>query len=140
MPFAQLHYCCTYLCSPTGHSAHLDVHVEAYVALISLDFSKAFDTVSHYALASNLSILDVPDSIYNLVICFLNDRSHVTRFAGQTSVIAYINASVVQGLLFEHDNAQLLVFKSGASYTRFLSHCLHSDEKALLSDHSELDR
>src|SRR6218665_3414323 len=78
-------------------TAHLDVHVEAYVALISLDFSKAFDTVSHYALASNLSILDVPDSIYNLVICFLKDRSHVTRFAGQTSVIAYINASVVQG-------------------------------------------
>src|SRR6218665_921886 len=66
-------------------TAHLDVHVEAYVALISLDFSKAFDTVSHYALASNLSILDVPDSIYNLVICFLKDRSHVTRFAGQTS-------------------------------------------------------
>src|SRR6218665_145298 len=35
--------------------------------------------------------------IYNLVICFLKDRSHVRRFSGQTSVIAYINASVVQG-------------------------------------------
>src|SRR6218665_1138415 len=78
-------------------TAHLDVHVEPYVALISLDFSKAFDTVSHDALASKLSIVDMSQNPYNLVICFLKDRSHVTRFAGQTSVIAYINASVVQG-------------------------------------------
>ena len=66
-------------------------------ALFLLDFSKGFDTVRHSALASSLSQLEITDSIYNFIICFLQDRSHVTRFAGLTSVIAYINGSTVQG-------------------------------------------
>jgi len=65
--------------------------------LISLEFSKAFDTVWHSVLVSRLSILETLDPIYNFIISFLKDRSHVTRYARQTSAIAYINASVVQG-------------------------------------------
>src|SRR6218665_3566671 len=34
---------------------------------------------------------------YIWLVTFLNGRSHVTRYAGRTSSIAYINASVVQG-------------------------------------------
>src|SRR6218665_178447 len=48
-------------------------------------------------LASGLSQLEIVDSIYNFIINFFQDRSLVTRFAGLTSVIAYINASTVQG-------------------------------------------
>jgi len=70
---------------------------EPYVSLFSFDFSKAFDTVRHSALAGKLSRIDIPDEVYNYIICFLSGRSHVTRYAGLVSGIAYINASVVQG-------------------------------------------
>jgi len=70
---------------------------EPYVALISLDFSKAFDTVRHSTLASKLSGLDIPDETYNWLVNFLRDRRHATRFAGRMSGTASINASVVQG-------------------------------------------
>src|SRR6218665_878814 len=73
---------------------------EPYVSLFSFDFSKAFDTVRHSALAGILSRIDIPDEVYNYIICFLNGRSHVTSYAGLMSSIAYINASVVQGCGF----------------------------------------
>ena len=69
--------------------------VEPYVVLFSLVFTKAFDTVRHSTLVRKLSLLDIPYAIYNVINCFLEDRSHVTRYAGRTSEIAHINASVV---------------------------------------------
>src|SRR6218665_2279004 len=68
-----------------------------YVIIIALDFSKAFDTVRHSTLASKLAQLQVPDNIYNWLVEYLMERKHATRFAGQISVAAAINASVVQG-------------------------------------------
>src|SRR6218665_890565 len=68
--------------------------VESYAALISLDFTKAFDTVRHSTLARKLSLFDIPDAAYNFIVYFLEDRSHVTRYASE---IAHINASVMQG-------------------------------------------
>src|SRR6218665_1737407 len=73
---------------------------EPYVALISLDFTKAFDTVRHSKWARKLALLDIPDEIYNLIVSFLMDRSHITRSGGRLSSIADINASVVQGCGF----------------------------------------
>src|SRR6218665_2510933 len=61
---------------------------EPYVALISLDFTKAFDTTRHSALARKLAILDILDETYNLIISFLEDCLHVTRFYGRLSAIA----------------------------------------------------
>src|SRR6218665_2370889 len=58
-------------------------------------FNYIFDTLRHDTFAQLLNTLDVPDNIYN---CFLEYfRGHVTKFAGVTSSIARINASVVQG-------------------------------------------
>src|SRR6218665_16445 len=81
---------------------------ELYVALISLDFTKAFDTVRHSELARKLALLDIPDEIYNLVVSFLKDCSHVTRFAGRLSAVAHINASVVQGSGFGPSSFDIL--------------------------------
>src|SRR6218665_951016 len=67
------------------------------VSLFSLDLTKAFDCVRHHTLSQKLTSLNIPDEIYNCHVTFLNGRSHVTRYAGRTSSIAYINASVVQG-------------------------------------------
>src|SRR6218665_55246 len=68
-----------------------------YVSLFSLDFTKAFDSVRHDTLSQKLASLNILDEIYNWLVTFVNGRSHVTRYAGRTSSIAYINASVVQG-------------------------------------------
>src|SRR6218665_2007121 len=78
-------------------------------ALCSLDFIKAFDTIRHSPLARKLSLLDIPDAICNFIICFLEDRSHVTRYARRTSEIAHINASIVQGSGFGPSSLDVVV-------------------------------
>jgi len=49
------------------------------VTLISLNFSKAFDTMRHATLATKLTTLDIPDEIYNRMLIFMKDRGHVTK-------------------------------------------------------------
>src|SRR6218665_807950 len=77
----------------------------------SLDFSKAFDTVRHSAVTGELSRIDIPDEVYNYIICFLNGRSHVTRYAGRVSRIAYmyININVLQGSGFDPSSFDIVV-------------------------------
>jgi hypothetical protein len=68
-----------------------------YVRVFALDFSKAFDTVSHSALLNKLPRLDLPDEAYNWMKSFLDGHSHCTRFAGSVSILMSIFASVIQG-------------------------------------------
>src|SRR6218665_1310885 len=82
-----------------GISHHINeiLVVDDYAIIISLEFAKAFDTVRHSALAQKLSTLELPDSIYNWLVEFLQDRTHSTLFAGRRSPVAHINASIIQG-------------------------------------------
>src|SRR6218665_3265785 len=82
-----------------GISHHINeiLAVDDYAIIISLDFAKAFDTVRHSALAQKLSSLELPDSIYNWLVEFLQDRTHSILFAGRRSPVASINASIIQG-------------------------------------------
>ena len=68
-----------------------------YVHVISLDFSKAFDTVSHASLFSKMATLDIPDTLYNWFLSFFSGRSHTTKYQGKTSAPCLINAGIVQG-------------------------------------------
>ena len=68
-----------------------------YVIVIALDFSKAFDTVRHSALAKKLSILDMPDSVYNWMVDFLVQHEHCTVFEKNVSSTVRVNSSVIQG-------------------------------------------
>src|SRR6218665_3341556 len=68
-----------------------------FVVIISTDYSKAFDTLKHSTLAEKLNTFDIPDNIYNWFLNYFSGRGHVTRFAGETSGIAWITASVIQG-------------------------------------------
>ena len=70
---------------------------EETVTIIFIDFSKAFDTVNHSTLVQKRSRLNLPDNIYNWMVDFLLDQKHRTRYAGQLSVDAAINASIVKG-------------------------------------------
>ena len=68
-----------------------------YVIVISLDFSKAFDTVRHSTLLEKLAHLDVPDNVYNWLVDFFSGHSHCTDYRGQTSMLKSITASIIQG-------------------------------------------
>jgi Reverse transcriptase (RNA-dependent DNA polymerase) len=69
----------------------------AYVRVIALDFSKAFDTVRHVTLFNKLSKIDVPDEIYNWMRNSYDGRTHFTIFNGEISKSLEILSSVVQG-------------------------------------------
>lgn len=68
-----------------------------YIHLIALDFSKAFDTVRHHTLISKFSNFPLPDSLYNWLIDFLQNRSHQTKIGLNESSFLPINASIIQG-------------------------------------------
>ena len=43
----------------------------AHVHLISFDYSKAFDTITHGTVAEAIAKIEMPDSIYNWIIDYL---------------------------------------------------------------------
>ena len=92
---------------PTGSTTAAVIHLlqtvtdilitQPYVRVISLDFSKAFDSVRHVELVRKLSLLNIPDNIFNWIVSFLEDRIHCTNFNGMVSIFAAICASIIQG-------------------------------------------
>ena len=65
--------------------------------LLVLDFSKAFDTVRHAALASKLENIPLHDSIYNWIVNYLGSRMHCTKSNNIISSPLATKASVIQG-------------------------------------------
>ena len=57
-----------------------------FVLVISLNFSKAFDTVRHSMLLSKLAELDLPTPVYNWLVDFFSDHSHHTVFNGDSII------------------------------------------------------
>jgi len=68
-----------------------------YVRCFALDFSKAFDRVSHGALFEKLATYNLPVNIYNWLQAFFTNRSHSTCLNSTVSSCLPITASVVQG-------------------------------------------
>src|SRR6218665_2460384 len=68
-----------------------------YVLIISVDFMKAFDRVRHNTLSQKLLLLNLPDHIHNWMVDYFMDRGHSTHLADVASMIAWINASIIQG-------------------------------------------
>jgi Reverse transcriptase (RNA-dependent DNA polymerase) len=73
------------------------LNTNPFVHLIALDFSKAFDSVRHFALLEKMSSLSMPDFIYNWIVDFFEGHTQCTRFAQKLSTLADISASVIQG-------------------------------------------
>ena len=69
---------------------------EPYVIVISLDFSKAFDTVRHSSLLHKFAQLSIPDYIYNWLADIFYNHSHCTLFRDQQSSLLDITASTIQ--------------------------------------------
>ena len=67
------------------------------VCVLSLDMSKAFDVLSHRAIASTIAKLHIDDYLYNWIINYLTNRKQCTSFIGKTSDYKGITSGVVQG-------------------------------------------
>ena len=67
-----------------------------YVIVVSLDFSKAFDSI-RCTLLHKISELDLPDHADNWLVNYFSGHSHCTSFRGQTSSLLDITASIIQG-------------------------------------------
>jgi len=68
-----------------------------FVIVISLDFSKAFDTVRHSTLLAKMAELELPVAVYNWLVDFFREHAHRTMFNGELSSTASISASIIQG-------------------------------------------
>ena len=73
------------------------LQVHPYVHLISLDFSKAFDTVRHSSFTDKLLQFPIPHPIHNWCVHYLSGRQHCTKYNGIISAALHINASFIQG-------------------------------------------
>ena len=62
-----------------------------FVFVISLDFSKAFDTVRHSSLLTKMAELDLPAAVYNWLVAFF------ARHDDEMSPTTSISASIIQG-------------------------------------------
>jgi len=60
----------------------------SYVIVISLDFSKGFDTVRHSTLLTKMAELDLPVTVYNWIVDFFGGHAHRTMFNGEESSTA----------------------------------------------------
>ena len=68
-----------------------------YVRCVTIDFSRAFDSVPHSILIEKYKSTQTPNVIIDWIIEYLRNRSHCTVFNDQYSSMANINASVIQG-------------------------------------------
>ena len=79
------------------HSHQPTSNQPLYVIVISLDFSKASDTVWHSTLMEKLAQLHLLDYVYNWLADFFTGHSHCTVYHGQASTLKSITASIIQG-------------------------------------------
>ena len=68
-----------------------------FVIVISLNFSKAFDTERHSTLLEKMAQLDMPANVYNWLVEFFSGHTHCTVYRGQMSTLKSITASIIQG-------------------------------------------
>ena len=106
-PPPNLSFCDQFAFRPTGSTTAAIITlvqtittmliINPYVIVVSLDFSKAFDTVRHSTLLEKMAQLDLPDNVYNWLVDFFSEHTHSTVYKGERSKIKSITASIIQG-------------------------------------------
>ena len=77
--------------------AYRNTDIGKATTAITIDYSKAFDYVHHDVLVDKLIKLGVRGSIIKLIISFLCNRKHCTKFNGIRSEFVTITSGVPQG-------------------------------------------
>jgi len=88
-PHPNLSFCDQFAIRPTGFTtAAIIAHIQTvstmlitipYVIVVSLDFSKAFDTVRHSTFLEKMAQRDLPDNVYNWLVDFFSVHTHTAR-------------------------------------------------------------
>ena len=81
----------------TMHHVTRLLETNSHVQCISVDFTKAFDTINHPILFSKLQKLNLPPFIFSWIINFLTGRTQAVSVNGNTSEFLTINQSIIQG-------------------------------------------
>ena len=63
---------------------------------LTIDFSKAFDTVNHNILADKLIQCNLPYNIGKWILSFSNNRSQITKICQSYSDVNPMNRGIVQ--------------------------------------------
>ena len=79
------------------HEAFISTDKGNATTAVTIDYSKAFDYVDHSILVKKLVELEVRTNIINLIISFLEERSHSTKLFGLESSYLNITCGVPQG-------------------------------------------
>lgn len=79
------------------HNVTKMLETNAYVRCLQIDYSRAFDVISHEILIAKLKLLDIPLCVLHWVISFLQNRSQSVRYNGKISKDCQINRGIVQG-------------------------------------------
>ena len=88
------------------HTISTLIQSNPFVTVISLDFSKAFDTVRHSTLMAKMTEVELPVPVYNWPVDFFREHAHRTVFNGEESSTASISASIVQGSVSVHRHSR----------------------------------
>ena len=70
---------------------------KSHVRCLFIDFSKAFDVVSHDILLAKLKALELPAFVFNWIISFLTGRSQLCKVGGGMSSVCSIARGIIQG-------------------------------------------
>ena len=67
------------------------------LAVIYLDFAKAFDKVAYHLLIDNLKIFGVGGKLLNIIISYLNKRKQFVKIENAPSNLTQVSSGVPQG-------------------------------------------
>lgn len=100
------------------------LETNTFVFVLTFDYSKAFDTLSHDSVGKALANLSIPDHSYNWTLDYLTNRTHHTTLNGAVSSTASISAGVIQGsvlgpTLFNIASASLAPLSDLNTYLRY---------------------
>ena len=120
------------------HEAYLAINSYKYCGVISLDLSKAFDTVDHRILLAKLYNYGLRGKVFDLMTSYLEDRSQFVSVNGISSTMKPITSGVPQGsvlgpllfLLYVNDMPGTLVKSSMIMY---------ADDTTIFYTHSDIN-
>ena len=115
------------------HEAFISTDKGNATTAVTIDYSKAFDYVDHSVLIEKLIELGVRSNIINLIISFLEKRSHCTKSLGLISPYLNITCGVPQGTCF---GPMLFVILINGKKVNFVSSLKFVDDKTLAYSYS----
>ena len=121
------------------HEAYMAMNSNKYCGVVSLDLSKAFDTVDHGILLTKIYNYGLRGKIFDLMTSYLNERSQFVSVNGITSTHRPVSLGVPQGsvlgpvlfLLYIND-MPLLINKSTL--------IMYADDTTIYYSHRDIDQ